>query len=349
MPSAKRNKSFWIVGILLAILMLGWNVAWLAASMMSDRYLNAWIGREKQAGREWSCKERKTSGWPTSFGFTCKDALMLSQQRGGQQKLNLQGVSVFYSLSSPRSAKINLTGPLIFEDTAGSQSISARWENLGIELNYPWPSPPTATATARNFQVSSNSAGSEQAIILASSLNLKLRVNEKQGSPRSLSINLDGDGIASRALDEALANPAPTKLNAVLDVSHFEHLLRGDMRTRLASWQQTGGSLNIIEFKSSKGAIALEAEGRINLDTLRRPAGNLNVRAAGMGAIFQRFGLPGASSGRPGLLGGLLRKPAAPPEAAEQPGRFIPLPLGLRDGAVWLGPLKTPIALRPLF
>ncbi len=349
MPSANRTKTFWILGILLAILVLGWNLAWFAASIMSDRSLNTWIVREKLAGRDWSCKERTTHGWPTSFGFTCKHALMLSQQRGGQQKLTLQGVTVAYSLSSPRSAKINLTGPLAFEDTAGSQNIRARWEAFGIDLNYPWPSPPAAAATARNFQISGISGGSEQALFSASALNLNLRVNEKPGSPRSLSINLEGEGIASRALDDALANPSPTKLNAVLDISHFEHLLRGDVQTRLASWQQTGGFLNIIEFKSNKGAIAVEAEGRINLDALRRPAGNLNVRAAGMSTIFQRFGLPGSSANRPGLLGGLLRKPAAPAEGAEQPGRFIPLPLVLRDGAVWLGPLKTPIALRPLF
>ncbi len=343
-----RKLLFWLFVVVPAIVVLAWVGGWFAASSQSDKYINAWIEREKVNGRHWSCKDRIVQGFPLEFRISCTNPSMTTQARGGQQTLQLQKLDVVYSPLTPRSAKVLVTGPARFEDSAASMSLAGTWERLDIELNYSWPSQPHASVNASNLSIRTASPASEEPLLNAQALTLALHMKANQSAPRSLAINLTGEGIAARALNDATGNPQPIKLIATLDVAQIEKLLRGELRARLDAWRESGGTLTISELKANKGNLALEAEGRLALDLQRRPAGNLNLRAAGLTTLMQRLGLPGGNATRGGLLGSLVRRPAAQPESSDQPGRFIPLPLILRDGAVWLGPIKSPIALRPL-
>jgi len=331
-----------------AIAVLAWAGGWFAASSLSDKYINAWIEREKSNGRFWSCKDRVVQGFPLEFRIVCNNPTVASQMRGGRQNLQLQKMEMVYSPLTPRTAKVLFSGPARYEDQTASTALIASWDRLEADLHYPWPSQPRANARTKNFAVRSVSGTSEETLLTAQDVALALHTSSNANQQRTLSIALTSEGVSARALDEVMGNSQPVKLNTVFDVAQFERLLRGDPRARLEAWRDAGGSLTISELKANKGNLALEAEGRLGLDNLRRPAGNLNLRAAGLTSLMQRLGLPGGNATRGGLLGSLVRRPAGQPETSDQPGRFVPLPLVLRDGAVWLGPIKSPIALRPL-
>lgn len=344
----RRSIGFWLLIALPVIVIAGWIVAWFVASSLSDRYFNAWIEREKSNGRIWACNERSAQGFPFQFRIACNNPTMISEARGGRQTLTIQKIDVAYSPLLPRTARIEITGPARFAGSIATNSFIADWESLEIALTYPWPSRPNAIANLKKLSLRSVSGGVESQLLSAQSVALFLNIVAGEKSSHSLAVKLMGEGVESHALNEATGNAQPAKLATAFELTQFERLFRGDLQSRLEAWRIADGALAIGELNASKGTLALEAVGKLALDAQRRPAGNLNLRAAGLTSLMQRFGLPGSSQSRGGLLGNLIRRPANPAEAPDQAGRFIPLPLILRDGAVWIGPIKSPITLRPI-
>ena len=134
------------------------------------------------------------------------------------------------------------------------------------------------------------------------------------------------------------------------------------MARELETWRQAGGSLDIALLSLAKGARRLQAQGKIALDDEHRPAGQIDIRAAGVEALVgqimgQRFGaekgaLIGGLVGK--LLGGGSRRQdaetAATPAAAGDAALKAMPPLRLADGRLMLGPFPIPnVQVPPLY
>jgi len=127
----------------------------------------------------------------------------------------------------------------------------------------------------------------------------------------------------------------------------------------LEKWRQAGGVLEVAALSLAKGDQRVQAKGAIALDDAHRPAGQIDLRAAGVDALIgtvvgQRFGSKeGALVGQ--LVGGLLglgrgrAQPDQAPQGSGPPLKALP-PLKLVDGQVLFSGFPIPnVRLAPLY
>jgi hypothetical protein len=115
----------------------------------------------------------------------------------------------------------------------------------------------------------------------------------------------------------------------------------------LERWRAAGGKLDILMLSLAKGSRRVEAKGDVRLDEMHRPAGQLNIAAAGLDGLLGN--VMGRRNGA--LLGALLGQGGAP---SAQPGAkptLSPLPpVRLDNGRLALGPFVIPnFELRPVY
>ena len=107
-----------------------------------------------------------------------------------------------------------------------------------------------------------------------------------------------------------------------------------------------GGAIDLTEALLRKGATEIGASGHLDLDALHRPHGRIDASGAGLEPVLARYGVPSGALAIDGLLTGLIGSPVAPSAGAPQALR---LPLRLENGRVFVGPVRTPLTLLPLY
>ncbi len=350
MTAATSSGKFWrklVLGIP-AVLVLLWGIAWICAANLVPRYLESWIARENIAGRNWSCVEKTAAGFPATFNYTCAHPVLNTAIQSGPAKISLREINVSYSPLSPLSAAIRLQGPLKIETAVNPKQINASWDHLNILVSKDLFSPPAANLAAQNIIINIT-ANDEILANSADALRVEILPSKNEKESERLNVSLAISNYVSDALNKILGNNESTQVNASLAMLGTEFLKSGAAPARIKAWRDGNGALDISELKINKGRLAFEATGRLKLDNMLRPEGNLQTRTAGLSSLLERAGLPAAAGLKSGLLGNLFRKPgAAAPAREDSAERFIPMPLILRDGYIWIGPIKTPVVLRPV-
>jgi hypothetical protein len=118
-----------------------------------------------------------------------------------------------------------------------------------------------------------------------------------------------------------------------------------DWRAALDAWRQKSGAVTIEQFDWRTGDLNLRLDGALGLDEAHRPAGRLTLAAKGAGPLLTRLGVPAFAAQAQNILGALLGKPAAKPQDPDS----LVLPLVLAKGQVFLGPLRLPANIGPLY
>ena len=331
------------------IISVVWCGLWFGASRLSVGYLQSWNNREEALGRTWSCENIQTGGFPFSFTLTCLKPALKANLKSGPINAAFGEFKAFWTPLHPLSAEVHILGPMQFETTGAPRKVIAKWDEFLINLNSGLVSPPLATIAARKIDLKITTPAGEVISVFFGKTNVELIPSKSDQGAESLRAIASGEEIDSPVLNHMAGNPELGSFKAAFNIEKFDHLKRGDMFARLESWRGANGLLAISELKFAKGRLVLEANGTIRLDRLRRPEGQLQTRTAGLSSLFERLGIPALGGPRGGLLGGLFRKQGAPANQLDDPSsRFIPLPLTLRDGFVWVGPLRTPVALPPV-
>jgi hypothetical protein len=124
---------------------------------------------------------------------------------------------------------------------------------------------------------------------------------------------------------------------------------RGTLRDRVEGWREAGGRLAIASFTASQGPRRIEASGDLGLDALHRPAGHLDLAAAGIADLLTQLVGPlpggGALEALQGRLPGMGRRETP----ADPKLRRLPR-LTFADGRLHVGPLPVPrVRLQPLY
>ena len=117
-----------------------------------------------------------------------------------------------------------------------------------------------------------------------------------------------------------------------------------DLAAAAEDWRQKPGAISIDKFEWRTADASLTIDGALVVDEMHRPAGRLNL--ASTGPILTQLGIPAGVAQAQNLIGALLGKPAA---AKAEGGNTIALPLILAKGQVFLGPLRLPVVLAPLY
>lgn len=338
-----------IAFLLFAIFVILWSSAWLIAAYVSNHLTQQWIEKEQIQGRIWSCNDRSVRGFPLNFVMVCTDANVLWIKQNERQSLSISRITADYSLLSPRKIDISLSGPIRFVDTRNSDTLTISSTSLVVQVMYSSLSAPQATIDGRNVLVRLDSS-LDTPLFATDKIVLNLEVVHRGQHYVTLVGNLNATQILSSRLDEFAANSHSASVDITFELKSFHHLLTGSGASRFQTWHRNGGELSINSLRAKKGDLALEAQGQLSLDQLNRATGQLSLRAAGLTSVLKRLGLPLLLPQRDNLLKDFLRRSdKTDQESASSRTRFVPIPMTLRDGRVWIGPIRTPLVLTPLF
>lgn len=350
--TARRNSRFWLYApfILLAVLAAGWSALWTMARGKVEQHLDAGIAREAAAGRNWTCRDRSIGGYPFRIEVRCAGVTLVSSRWGDEVKIESGPAVAVAQATAPGHLILHATGPLTATLPA-KQNGDLSWSALEASLRLTMSGFERISLVVRDpvatLRTPDGADGSLRTESIRSTLfEAHLRPNQQGfASQQAIDVALSSKGAVMPVLDGLLGDGSPSDLDVQATVSQALAFRRGFNPDALESWRMANGGVEITRLGLVKGTARLEASGRVGLDEAHRPAGQLDAAVAGIERVAGiRVG--GLTAGLGALFGG--RAAAAQNNAA---AGLTPLPpIVLREGRVFLGPLRLPLQpLRPLY
>ncbi|MDP2356506.1 MAG: DUF2125 domain-containing protein [Beijerinckiaceae bacterium] len=323
-----------------ALSAIAWTGAWFFIAQKSAAALDKWIEDEKSRDRFWTCASRRTEGFPFQLQLRCHKPSFTSPT-GPVQSGVAQRLMAKIDVTSPFQMGFQIEGPLELITRSGAASI--RWDSF-IGSIRTRTATPDISVSAQGVLVNEVSADlSSWARARASEVAIRVQPSPDRapGSDAQL-LTTSLDGMSAAPLDAFFgsADPFRTTLSAI--ILNAGSASSGSFSERLDRWSESGGRVQIGSLTAEKGASRLDASGDLALDDRRRPLGKLSVRVTGVQPILARLNLPSA----PLAIEGLLRGSGNRGGASLLENRT--LPLELRAGRLYIGPLRTPIVIPPL-
>ena len=332
-----------MLALSLAVLVIGWCVLWLVARHEARQSLDAWIAAEREEGRIWTCPDRRVGGFPLGIVLRCSKPTF---EEAGNTAFHgeLAGLRAQAELHFPTSVTITLDGPMTIRDQGVYAGLTVSWGSAHIQLRGDLPG-----------ALDRGQLEAEGVDITANGLATPIRIGhgelafkpepQKAPGPSDAELTLIATGISTADADAAFGSNDTMTVKVVATLGRLPS--RGaSLPTLLEAWRAAGGQLDLARFEVSKGAFRAEGTGRLRIDDDHRIEGRLDARFAGLEPIAARFGIPVGAVKIGGLLSNLLggkRDKAQPVEAG------LTVPLVARAGQLYLGPVKTGLALSPLY
>ncbi|MCJ2088630.1 DUF2125 domain-containing protein [Methylobacterium sp. E-005] len=350
-PRGGRRRSrlgLFLPYILLAVVVIAWSVGWFWIRGRAASEIDGWMAREAAAGRTWGCADRTLTGYPFRLELRCS-AVTLERSDG---RFRLGPTTAVAQIYQPRLVLFESAGP--FHVDQGGLTGDASWRALQGSFHGASDGFTRASVVMDDPKV--NVTGAETGPIALSGQHLELHARPDPGryeSEGAVDVSLRLVQAAVPQLDALTGTQAPADLALDAALSQATVLRTGPVPRELERWRQAGGTLDIAGLSLAKGEQRVQAKGTLALDAAHRPAGQLNLRAAGIDALVgtivgQRFGSDrGALVGQ--LVGGLLglsRRPPPDAPADATPLKDLP-PLRLIDGKVVFSGFPIPNVYLP--
>ncbi|MGE3245290.1 MAG: DUF2125 domain-containing protein [Beijerinckiaceae bacterium] len=345
-----QRRYFWLLAIVVLVC-AGWTGAWFYGANFAGKAADQWMAREAERGRIWTCANRDIGGFPFRFALRCSAATFRTQGRTGPVDVTLGPVRAIVQVYSPKLVLAEADGPAIVKTAGNLRQIDANWENLRASVRLARPLSERISLQIGKLKAQVSLAGRGPEALAAETLEFHMRpAPDVTVDIGAIDVAITVSNAVSQLADNLsrVKGPANASVAARITRAPVLFLTPAPLPQRLEAWRQAQGTLTLQRSTISKGAVEVEASGALQIDEGHFLAGNINARAAGLGAILQQFGLPGGNIGG-GLLGGLLGSRRGNGDDAPQRKVAVPLPLTLRDGAVWLGPIRTKARLQPLY
>lgn len=342
-PSAPRRSRAWLYlpFVLLAVAAAVWAGFWFVVQGRVTEAVDKTLAREAQQGRDWACADRSVTGFPFRIELRCSSLALTSSRWGEAVRIQTGPVVAVGQIYTPGLVILQVSGKLQ-ATLPQERALELGWAQFEASLAHQDGQPqrvslvlsePVATLTAPGQPVQAWNAKAFEA---------HLRRNPtRPAAEQAVDIALSAKGAVLPVLDAVLGTSEPGDLAIDAVVTQAEAFRNGFNPQTLEAWRTASGQVEVTRLSTAKGPARIEAAGRFLLDETRRPAGQVQASLAG---ISQIAGLPvgGLMNGLGGLLGGRLS--AQLPGAA--PGLNPLPPIVLRDGRVYLGPIRLP--LQPL-
>lgn len=325
----------------LGVTALGWTAAWLLLARGAEQALDRWIAEERSRDREWACADRRLGGFPFQLTVDCSSPAFRSAA-GAIQAASAGRLTASSSILARRQIDFTISGPL---KVSGPQSAALlTWANLtGFLLH--GPDAPDLSVRAQDVKINEASGpGKDWSGASAQALGVRLRkAPDRAPGSGAQEVTLDLNGVKAAPADALIGNEEPLKASLSALVLNADFGPAGRIEERIERWSASGGRLLIKALSMEKGRSRLEANGDLSLDDRRRPAGQVSVRVEGVQPLLSRLNLPAAPLAIEGLLRGSARNGAS--NLLEN----RTLPLEMRNGRLFIGPIRTPLILPPLF
>lgn len=351
-----QPKTGWRLGlflpyILLLLLALAWTGGWFWIRGKAAAEMSAWIAREAQKGRQWTCADRSIAGFPFRIELRCA-SVSFARADG---TFSLGPATAVVQVYNPRHAILELIGP--FRVQQGDLSADVTWTSLAA--SFQGKSDGFTLASLVVAEPKGSVAGAAPDPIDFSTKRVELHARPTPGrfeSEGAVDVSLRAAQASIPTLDALAGSATPTDIDVDTTIERATVLRTGKVVNELEKWRQAGGRLDITQLSLVKGAQRVRAKGVLAFDDAHRPMGQLELRAAGLDSLIgqvmgQRFGaekgaLIGNLVGQ--LLGGLQAKTAGPTGEEPSEAGLKPLPpLKIASGRLMLGPIPVPNVLVP--
>lgn len=340
-----RRSRFWLYApfVLLLLLAIAWSIAWFVIRNRTAEALDGWIAAEARAGREWTCTDRRIAGYPFRIEVIC-NALDLKRGAVSASFGRTEAVAQVYQ---PRRIITEVAGPLRVTD--GTVTVQGSWDLLQASINASPTGVQRVSVAANTPKVTVTGLPAGELTGSGKRLELHVRPNPSRSADQARDVAASVTEARIPLLDALIGGAEATNLNADVTVTQADGFKGGTIAEEMELWRKAGGKLDILMLAATKGTRQIETKGELRLDEQHRPAGQLNVAAAGLDGLLGNL-----TGGRLGgnLLGMLLgqgpRANAAQPNAKPQLASLPPL--RLENGLLAMGPFVIPnVRLQPLY
>lgn len=341
--TARRSKYFWLAAIL-ALSAAGWSGFWFYAARTTDSVLSGWIEREASHGRVWTCPERKTAGFPFRIEIACAKPTFAGPAGSRHVTGSLGQLRAYAQIYQPNLVLADIDGPLSIVQDDGLR-VDFAWSRLRISLRGAPQTLSRLSIEGAGGALTANIAGRPLFEIQAGAFEAHVRQSPDR-SDNAYDLALTLRRAVAPALDAFLNIPGTTDVDFVGTANHLVFSPTGDVAERLEIWRAGGGRLEPTSLDIRKGNLRLRLAGGVGLDAAHRPEGKLTLEGEGLQPLFKRFGVNLDMVAAGNLLDGLL---GGKPKSNGDTRQGLRLPLTLDRGRLAVGPLRTPIALPPLY
>lgn len=331
-------KKWFAVTLAAGAIMAGWSGVWFVVAHQTEAAIDAWIEDEKGRDRKWACVDRSIGGFPFRVRIDCASPSFKSEF-GPVQSAAAAVLHASASLFSPFDIAFRADGPATFIGPGGSATFD--WQTLDGLVR----SKTDVSLRAQSLRVddaTGDIAGLGGSIVQEFGARIQQSPDRAPGSDaQTLTIRIDG--MKAPPLDGLFQNAEPLSASLSAIILNASTASVGTLAQRLDRWSASGGRVQIGSLTAEKGPSRVDANGDLSLDERRRLSGQLSVRIAGIQPILAQLNLPAAPLAIEGLLRGSSRGNGG---ASLIENRT--LPLELRAGRLYVGPLRTPVVLPPL-
>jgi hypothetical protein len=337
-----RRFALFVPVILFGLVVLAWSGFWVYAKTQAETRFRSGLEREARNGRQWVCENAAFGGYPFRLELRCSDlSLIRSVANGPSWRLQLGGFAALTQVYTPGHVIAESPGPLSVTGPDGrvhvlswaSGQMSARLSLDGFER-----------ASLVLAQPVLREAGATPPVDLGRAGQMEWHARRHPTRPaadKAIEISVTGSDVIAPAFEALIRNGEPGQLQLGTTVPRADLFLAGIRPETLKAWAATGAQVGLDQLRLKKGPSELALTGQIGIDDFNRLRGRISASQIGITEIggLRIGGMLG--------LGGLL---AAPP-AGQLPAGHKPLPpVELREGRVYLGPVRVPeLRLDPLF
>ena len=339
----------WVKSLLpvavLGLIAAGWAVAWKFAANATNTALDEWFAQERVAGRVWACADRGVGGFPLRIEVKCAAPTF----SGAPGKLPLKGSTgdLLASAEAWRPSLITATiqPPLRLRAGGDQGGVDLDWTSLTATVQSKYGA--LELGSLRLEGAAFTAAWTGYQTIEAKAQSVAVDIRPDPARPNSLLATAAMKNLAAPALDQTLRDNSPLNVSFRALVSFADALSRPGDGPPLERWRLAGGRVQIEEAHIDRGPLDIAANGLLDLDGNHRPRGQIAVAASGLDDLLGQFGVPAAALAIGGLFGGGDSVGDMPAPAAKKGA--LRVVAKLENGRASLGPVRLPLALKPLY
>jgi hypothetical protein len=338
----RRNRRYWTLIVLVVLLIGGWIGFWKYAEGKVEQSIDGWKAREARAGRIYECGSQTVGGFPFRFEVLCDNVKATLTKTHPPADLTAPNIHVAAQVYDPTLLIAEITGPVTYAEAGQQPSYLANWSLAQSSVRGTPREPERVSIVIDGLSV--KRLNPDEPVVDATRLEIHGRMLE--GSARAnpvIEIVLRSTKLAAPPLGQMAAKPTDSDIDVVLrGLKDFAPKPWPDRFRELA---QTRGKLEVRRARVAQGDTLAVGSGTLTIGEDGKLDGQLNVTVAGAESLIndvlamnqKKLGF--SMSIGLGLLGGGKKLEGRP---------AISLPLKLRDGHAYLGPVKI-ADVPPLF
>jgi hypothetical protein len=324
------------LGVVIVLALL-WSAGWLYATSRAEGVINAWIEREARDGRNYLCEDRSIGGFPFRIEVRCRGVTAQLRDPGGVVVLKTQQLTAVAQVYRPDLIIAEVSGPMTIALPGADDELVVQWRLLQASLRGRPRDLRRLSIVADAPEVRAAGAANDRPLAQAARFEAHVRRNEQSPADKPVFDLAARTSNATVALAPGLADRA-FNAEAIAVLRGMHDFSPRPFKARLRDWQAQGGRLEIVNVRLEQGDSLATAKGEVGLSGQGRLDGRVNLLLAGLEHLIgPLLGNENASRSRAGILSGLSLLGRAELEGK----RAVAVPLILRDGRVYLGPVPV--------